>query len=174
ALVPGLMLAGLISQVIARSINTMNFYEEVLCQDGHDLEHLIPPRDLRSWQNLPISAIANFKPVIVTDRSEQSLGTLLEKHPYRQFPVVEDGVLVGVAPRAEITAALTEHRALRLEPAVLCRPSQSIRESQALLIQSITGTVAIADDASKLLGIVTLHDLLRAQLAMSERERSEG
>src|SRR4051794_5774673 len=170
ALVPGLMVAGLISQAIARSMNRMNFYEEVLCQDGHDLEHLIPPRDLRSWQNLPISAIANFKPVVVTDRSEQSLGRLLEQHPYRQFPVVEDGVLVGVAPRTEIAAALNEQRPFRLEAAVLCRPSQSIRESQTLLIQSTTGTVAIADDASKLLGIVTLHDLLRAQLSMSERE----
>ena len=86
---------------------------------------------------------------------------------------MEDGILIGVAPRAEIASALREHRSLRLEPAVLCQPSQSIRESQALLIQSTTGTVAIADDASKLLGIVTLHDLLRAQLAISEREGGE-
>ena len=171
ALVPGLMLAGLISQVIARAINHTNFYDEVLCQDGHDLNHLIPPRDLRSWQNLPISALANFKPVTIGDRSEQALSRLLEQHPYRRFPVLEDGHLTGVATRAEIEAALAEHRPLKLNAPVTCRPGQSIRESQAQLIQSSTGTLAITDDSeTKLLGIVTLHDLLRAQLAVADRE----
>src|SRR4051812_36058451 len=105
ALVPGLMLAGLISQVIARSLNHINFYEAVLCQDGHDLDHLIPPRDLRSWQNLPVSALANFKPVVVNDLSAPALSELLERHPYGRFPVVMDGELKGIAVRAEIAAA---------------------------------------------------------------------
>ena len=174
ALVPGLMLAGLISQLIARSIDRHNFYEAVLLQDGHNLEHLIPPRDLRSWVSLPISAIANFKPVTVTDCSEQALAHLLDQHPYRHFPVLENGELVGIAPRTEIAAALATHRPLKLEPAVSCQPAQSIRDSQALLIQSSTGTVTIVDDGKKLLGIVTLHDLLRAQMAMAEREGSRG
>ena len=69
ALVPGLMLAGLVSQAIARPLNKLNFYDEILSQDGHDMEHLVPPRDLRSWQNLPISAIANFSPVVIEDFS---------------------------------------------------------------------------------------------------------
>lgn len=173
ALVPGLMLAGLISQVIARAINHTNFYDQVLCQDGHDLNHLIPPRDLRSWQNLPISALANFKPVTISDRSEQALARLLQQHPYRRFPVLEDGHLTGVATRAEIEAALAEHRPLKLNAPVTCRPGQSIRESQAQLIQSSTGTLVITDDSeTRLLGIVTLHDLLRAQLAVAEREGS--
>ncbi|MEO8352629.1 MAG: chloride channel protein [Chthoniobacteraceae bacterium] len=172
ALVPGLMLAGLISQVIARSMHHMNFYEEVLCQDGHDLDHLIPPRDLRSWQNLPVSALANFKPIVVNDLSVQALSQLLERHPYGRFPVVTDGELKGVALRAEIAAAAATQRPLKFEPAVTCRPEQSIRESQTLLIQSSTGTVAVTDDSNRLLGIITLHDLLRTQLAVSEREGS--
>src|SRR5208282_1482629 len=70
ALVPGLMVAGLVSQVIARAINPVNFYEEALVQDGHQMEHLVPPRDLRSWHNLPISAVATFKPVVLSDMGE--------------------------------------------------------------------------------------------------------
>jgi CIC family chloride channel protein len=170
ALVPGLMLAGLISQVIARSMNHINFYEAVLCQDGHDLDHLIPPRDLRSWQNLPVSALANFKPVVVSDPSAPALAEVLERHPYGRFPVVMDGQLKGIAVRAEIAAASASGQPLKFDPAVTCRPGQSIRESQALLIQSTTGTVAITDESNKLLGIVTLHDLLRAQLGVAERE----
>jgi len=175
ALVPGLMLAGLISQVIARSIHHINFYDEILCQDGHNLDHLIPPRDLRSWQNLPISALANFKPVVASDLSAKALSELLEQHPYRHFPVMDDGRLKGIASRAEIAAALKEQRQLNVKEAVTCRPHQSIRESQAQLIQSATGTLVITDESeSKLLGIMTLHDLVRAQLAVAEREGGSG
>jgi CIC family chloride channel protein len=170
ALVPGLMLAGLISQLIARSLNHMNFYEAVLCQDGHDLDHLIPPRDLRSWQNLPVSALANFKPVVVNDLSTPALSELLERHPYGRFPVVMDGELKGIVVRAEIAAATASGRPVKFEPAVTCRPGQSIRESQALLIQSSTGLLTITDESNKLLGVITLHDLLRTQLDVAERE----
>ncbi len=171
ALVPGLMLAGLISQVIARSINRANFYDETLVQDGHDLDHLIPPRDLRSWQNLPISVLTNFKPAVVADVSTKALREILERHPYRHFPVVEDGELKGVVSRNEIASAAAEQRSLKLEPATTCQPGQSIRDSQTKLIQSTTGTIAITNDSGrKLLGIVTLHDLLRAQMAVAERE----
>jgi len=173
ALVPGLMLAGLISQVIARSVNRINFYDAILCQDGHDLDHLIPPRDLRSWQNLPISALANFNPIVASDLSATALSELLGRHPYRHFPVVENGELKGIAGRQEIAQALTELRQPKLEPAMTCQPGQSIRESQTRLIQSATGTLAITDESGrKLLGIVTLHDLLRAQLGVAEREES--
>jgi CIC family chloride channel protein len=173
ALVPGLMLAGLISQVIARSINRANFYDATLLQDGHDLKHLIPPRDLRSWQNLPISALANFKPIVASDLLEQTLAKLME-YPYRHFPVIDDGLLKGIAARTEIAAALAEHREPKLEPAVTCEAGQSIRESQMRLIQSSTGTLIITDDSgNKLLGIVTLHDLLRAQMSVAEREGAD-
>ncbi|MFL6589921.1 MAG: chloride channel protein [Chthoniobacterales bacterium] len=174
ALVPGLMLAGLISQMIARSLNRINFYEAVLCQDGHDLDHLIPPRDLRSWQNLPISALANFKPIVVNDLSQPALSALLERYPYGRFPVVLDGELKGIALRAEmVAAAAASGDSLKFEPPMTCRPGQSIRESQALLIQSTTGAIAITDESNKLLGIVTLHDLLRTQLGVAEREEGE-
>jgi CIC family chloride channel protein len=175
ALVPGLMLAGLISQVIARSVHHINFYDEILCQDGHNLDHLIPPRDLRSWQNLPISALANFKPVVAKDRSAEALSELLDRHPYRHFPVTEDGELKGIASRQEIAAAIAERREPKVDPPMTCQPGQSIRESQARLIQSSTGTLAITDESGrKLLGIVTLHDLLRAQMAVAEREGGSG
>jgi CIC family chloride channel protein len=150
-----------------------NFYDEVLLQDGHKLQHLIPPRDLRSWQSLPVSAIANFEPVAIEDTSEAALRALLDKHPYRNFPVVENGEIKGIAPRREIESGLAEHRPLRLEPVHKCAPNESIRDSQRELIESPTNTLAITrDEDGKLLGFLTLHDLLRAQVSMSERERS--
>ncbi len=175
AVVPGLMLAGLVSQALARAVERHNFYDEVLAQDGHQMQHVIPPRDLRSWHNLPISAITNFTPVVVTDRSEAALRALLDHHPYRHFPVLENGAIAGMATRREIEAALADHRPLKLEPAFSCRPVDSIRASQSSLVESPTNTVVVTDGTGgsdgKLLGIVTLHDVLRAQVALAEQER---
>jgi signal-transduction protein with cAMP-binding, CBS, and nucleotidyltransferase domain len=87
-----------------------------------------------------------------------------------RFPVVLAGVLKGIAAPAEIAAATASGQPLKFEPAMTCRPGQSIRESQALLIQSTTGAIVVTDESNKLLGIVTLHDLLRAQLGVAERD----
>jgi len=52
-----------------------------------------------------------------------------------------------------------------------CRPGDTIRECQGLLIESPTATLVLTDKPDgKVLGIVTLHDILRAQVAMSDRE----
>ena len=171
ALVPGLMLAGLVGQVIARAINPVNFYEEALEQDGHQMEHLVPPRDLRSWHSLPISAIATFKPIVISDLEEATLKEILAGHPYRHFPVVNDDHLRGVASRSEIEAAIAANRPVKVEAARTCRPAETIRDCQSLLIESQTETLVLSDkEDGKVLGIVTLHDILRAQVAMSDRE----
>ena len=120
---------------------------------------------------MPISAIANFKPVVIEDLSEAALKTLLEQHPYRHFPVVENGRLRGIAARTEIEEAVFEHRPVKLEIAHTGRPSDSIRDSQNTFIESSTGTVVLTDKADGVvLAVVTLHDILRAQVSMSERE----
>jgi len=173
-LVPGLMLAGLISQVIARRMNQTNFYETVLLQDGHRLEQFMPPRDLRSWQNLPISAIAQFNPVVIEDLSEVGLKAILELHPYRYFPIVESGQLKGIVGRREVEVSLSEHRPLRVDPAISCPPGQIIREMQHHFIEETSGFIVLSDAPNgRVLGVVTLHDILGAQLAMSERVNSE-
>jgi CIC family chloride channel protein len=171
ALVPGLMLAGLVSQVIARAINPVSFYDATLLQDGHQMEHLVPPRDLQSWHNLPISAIATFKPVAITDLVEPALTEILASHPYRVFPVVINDQLRGMAIRKEIESAISEHRPVKLESVSTCPPGNTIRDSQNLLIESQTATLILSDKPDgKVLGIVTLHDVLRAQVSMSDRE----
>lgn len=171
ALVPGLMIAALVSQFVARRCNHENFYEAVLAQDGHEMAHVVPPRDLRSWQNLPISAIAQFQPVIVTSLDEASVMTVLEKSPYQRFPVAEHGNLDGILVRADFDRARVQQRQVRLLPAVTAKPSQTIRECQALLIESACGLIVITDPGEgRPLAVVTLHDLLRAQAAISERE----
>jgi len=40
-LVPGLLIAALVSQLVARRCNRENFYETVLTEDGHEMDHVI-------------------------------------------------------------------------------------------------------------------------------------
>lgn len=171
ALVPGLMLAGLVSQVIARRLNHGNFYEEVLVQDGHRLEHVIPPRDLRSWHDLPVSVIACFSPVVIDNQSASVMARLLAEHPYRHFPVVAGDRLLGIATREEIERGISSHHPMKLETTITCQPGDSILQVQNHFMESGTGMVVLINGKEgKLLGIVTLHDLLRAQISRSERE----
>ena len=159
ALVPVLMIGALVSQAISRKMNRENFYDALLTQDGHHIEHVRPPRDLQSWQQFPVSAIANFRPVIIHDLAPAKLQDFLKSHPYQRFPVVQGDKLTGILTRREAEAALRENRAPKLENATTCLPHQTVRKLQGLLVESpINFVVLVDDDGGKILGIITLHD----------------
>lgn len=173
SLLPGLMVAVLISQLIARVLNGTNFYEQALLDDGHEMEQLIPPRDLRGWQNLPISAVAQFKPVVVDGLEEEGIREVLEKYSYGCYPLLEQGRIRGVVSRWQLEAWLAGERGWEVQPPVVCLPGDSIRDVQSELIQCDHGLLILSDaSGEKVLGVVTLHDLLRAQMSVSEREGS--
>ena len=163
ALVPVLMIGALVSQAISRRMNRENFYDALLTQDGHHIEHVRPPRDLQSWQQFPVSAIANFRPVIVRDPAK--VPEILKTHPYQRFPMLSGDKLIGILTRREAEVALRENRPPRLETPATCLPGQTVRELQVLLVESPSNFVVLLDeDGGKVLGIVTLHDLLRAEV----------
>lgn len=165
SLVLPLMLGALVSQAISRRLIKANFYDAVLEQDGHHLTRIIPPRDLESWQQLPASTIANFHPVSLADLSRETLEAAFSAHPYANYPVVEDGQLRGIVTRADIERALLSNETIEMEPAVTAAPNESVRSIQARIIESGTGMIVLCDDKQKMIGVVTLHDMLRAQMA---------
>lgn len=170
SLVPALMLAALVSQAISRRLCRHNFYDTILQHDGHEIERHIPPRDLRSWQHLPVSTIANFRPFVLETLDPELLAAALKARPFRCFPVIQDAKIKGVLLRDEMAAAVAAGRAPRLEMAVRVAPTDSIRKVQTQLIESSSGVVLLTDGPDeRLLGIVTLHDLLRAELSAAER-----
>jgi CIC family chloride channel protein len=167
-LVPALMLGALLSQAISRRMLKHSFYDELLRQDGVNLEQVQPPRDLRSWQQLPASAIANFEPVIARSLTAADIAKLLKESPFARFPVVDGERLVGILDREEAHRALKEGGAPRLLPAVSVLPHHSVENLQTKLIESDVGIVVLVDQPNgKVLGLVTLHDVLRAQTAMT-------
>ncbi len=78
ALVPGLMIAVIIAKIVCRLAGDLNFYDALLVNDGHELIKIRPPVDIRAWQNLPVSAIANHRPVIVDSLDRDSLREVVE------------------------------------------------------------------------------------------------
>lgn len=174
ALVPALMLGALVSQTISRRMNRRNFYETLLDQDGHRIEHLRPPRDLRSWQQLPVSAITNFQVALIDDLRRETVNSVLRQHPYQRFPIVQSGGLMGILTRPEAEAFVAGGPPPKMEPVKTCSRSQSIRDLQRLLIESTTQFVVVVDDQSgKVVGVVTLHDLLRAEESMAQHTQEE-
>ena len=169
SLVPALMIGAIVSQAISRRFNRENFYDALLEQDGQIIERIRPPRDLQSWQETPLTALVKSRPVAAEHASPDALRQLLKSQPYERFPILKDGLPVGVLTRSEATAALAANREARLEPVTTCRSDQTVGELQKLLIHSPTNFVVVTDGEGKMAGVITLHDLLRAEL-----ERSGG
>lgn len=170
SLVPPLMLAALFSQAISRRMLKHNFYDALLVQDGHEVERFSPPRDLREWQGQPLSHLANPKLVVASSLDPKQLRQLLVNHPYAHFPVVMAGTVLGVIHRDEVNRALREMRPPAMHEATVCKPDLTLREAQMKLIESPTGVVLLQETPDgPLLGILTLHDLLRAQQAADEQ-----
>jgi chloride channel protein, CIC family len=171
SLVPALMLGALVSQALSRRLNHHSFYEEILVQDGHRLEHVVPPRDLQAWQQLSISTVATLRPVVIEDCSPGGLQQVLRAHPYQRFPVINKEKPIGILTRKEAEAALAEKRLPKFDPVITCLPTQTIRELQGKLIESTSLLIVVVDGPEGgVLGVVTLHDLLRAEVAMAKEE----
>ncbi len=163
-LVPALMLGALVSQAVTRSLTSENFYDALLIQDGHRIDHVRPPRDLQSWQQLPVSLIMTQKPAVLTDLTPTAIQEATKAHPYDRFPVMRNGALAGILTRREALAAVAASRLPTFESATTCRPDQTILELQNLLIESTTQFVVVKDRDGEVKGVITLHDLLRAQV----------
>ena len=125
------------------------------------------PLDLQGWQNLPVSAIANPRPVVVTDLSPAALTAVVDRHPYAHFPVVREGCLIGVVSRADVLAAGSAGGDPVVHRALTCHPDQTVREIGDKFIESPANILVVVDrDREAVVGIVTLHDLIRAQAAI--------
>jgi chloride channel protein, CIC family len=168
ALVPALMLGAIVSQSISRKMNDENFYDALLVQDGHRIEKIRPPRDLQSWQQSLVAGILTDRPVFIAGLAPAVIQQTLKAYPYERFPVVQDGKPTGILTRKEAQAALAEKRPPKLDPVTSCRADQTIRELQTLLINSTTQFVVVLDDNGALQGVITLHDLLRAEVQKAE------
>ncbi|HAK95435.1 MAG TPA: chloride channel protein [Planctomycetes bacterium] len=170
AMLPALMLGVLISQALARRLGAMNFYDAILDQDGHELVKIRPPRDMESWQNLPVATIANPRPIVLRSLAPEDVRAVLDRYPYQRFPVVDQmGRVRGVATRAALVAARAAGREPELEAAIVCSRERSIKEASARIIDSVSNIVVVEDpESGAVAGVLTVHDLMRAQASLTD------
>jgi CBS domain containing-hemolysin-like protein len=116
-----------------------------------------------------VSQLANLKPVVTDSLETKNIQTLLQNHPFAQFPVRLNGKISGLLTREEATRALRENRSPHLVPATFCSPDLNVHAAQTKLIESASGFLLLQNQPDgPLEGIVTLHDLLRTQQAAAE------
>lgn len=178
SLVPVLMLGAFISVWVSRHFIRDNFYDAVLAQDGHHVERIMPVRSLRSWMELPVARIVTSKPVAITDLAPGALREALARHPFERFPVILGERLAGILTRAEGEDALADGREPRLEPPVVCTAEMRIRDVESLLIESPSHVVIIVDGSGetagrRMIGLLTLHDILRAEILHAREQETE-
>jgi CIC family chloride channel protein len=169
SMVPALMFCSIVSQAITRLGGRHNFYDALLLQDGHELIRIKPPRDLESWQKLPVSEIARTRPVVLPGLERSTIQRFLDSYPYQRFPVIVRDKVLGIVNRQELKSSIAQGSVPRLMPPVLCSPEVSVREVGKMLMESASGLVLIRDlSTGEVIAVVTLHDLLRTQAALSE------
>ena len=183
ALVPALLVGALISQAISRGLVAHNFYEQALIDDGQLARTFMPPRDLRSWRQYPVSAIANFQPVVLASAdlaTAAALETALAAHAsYERFPVAADPAADRPAPGLLLRTEARRALEVGLMPPPVretptCQREETIGTAQARLIESHDGMVLILDrpEDGTVVGLLTLHDLLRAQDTLAQQADS--
>lgn len=164
SLIPALLVAGILSQALCRWLQPVGFYEQALQDDGHMLNTVIPPRDFREWASYPVSAIANYHPLVLSDLEQKSIENALEKFPYMRFVYQVDEQPPGIILREDMILAVKHLRTVPIHANPTCLRTDSIAHVQRELVDSIHGIVLVLErDAGRVAGLVTLHDLLRAQ-----------
>ncbi|MBI3885226.1 MAG: CBS domain-containing protein, partial [Opitutae bacterium] len=105
-------------------------------------------------------------PLAVRDLAPEALENFLATNSHDRFPVVADERLRGVLHRREALAALAARRPPALETAVACSPAASLRTVADLIVGSPSGLLVLQNEVGpegRVIGVVTLHDILRAQ-----------
>ncbi len=168
SIVPALMLATLVSQAVSRRFAAANMYDELLKQDGHELEHPARVHARTSWEHVPVTAIASMKPVLVSDPSPAESRRILAKYPYLRFPLIGDGSLEGLVTRQSLEKCASSGGPPGIVPASTCPESASVHDAAGMLIDASEGMLVIVGGDGGVLGVVTLHDLARAQVHAEE------
>jgi CIC family chloride channel protein len=171
SLVPLLMLSAIISQATSRWLCAENFYAQVLEDDGYHLDKHMGHRDFAHWNRARVSTFANFKPVLVSSLEAAAVQEVLDDSQHHTYPVCDEaGRILGVVGRDDLIRLVATGEEPNVHPATTASPDTTIGDIQRQLVEAPLNIVILIDESRRTaIGIFTLHDLLRAQLAESER-----
>jgi CIC family chloride channel protein len=173
-IVPALMLSTMISQVVAKRVNRHDMYEETMVQDGLNPDLVLPPRHFKRWREIPVSALASFKPVVATSLAPAALDELLKKAEHHFFPVQdENGRVYGVLPRREAELAVEGGHEPKLDPVHWISGKATVGLARKRMLGVGVDLLCVGDaEKGEVHGIMTLHDLLRGESVLEDDTES--
>lgn len=178
ALILPLMAGNMISYYLASRLLRVPLYNSLLLQDGVNLRKMPAYQGAKDYRNLPVSTIMTYDAVTAKAEltSAENLKAIARKH--HGYPVVDvAGKLLGVITHHEMQEFEAIGNASTLADIVAERriitltPDTSIRAAAAKLIKEdvLQAPVVSEKDDSKLIGVITLHDIARQQNTASEQ-----
>jgi len=181
SLILPLMTGNILAYLIACRLKAVPLYDALLLQDRVTLRKMPQYQGTQDYRNLPVSTIMTYELENVRAglTAERNLELVREhRHPHRDYPVVDaEGRLVGIVAHHELEEARQERpdapvgELVAGQKLVTVTPETSIRDvaNTLVLADVLQAPVVSKKDARHLLGIVTLHDIARAQNAINEQ-----
>jgi len=164
-----LMLAVVISTIVARGFNPETIYTTKVRRAGIDLSR---HEDVDVMRSITVAeAMTRGFPTVLPRMPVNELLVKASRTGHHGFPVVdEDGCLFGVVTLSDVeSATISESDELRVEDIatkspIVAYPDQSLYEALLKLGAKDVGRIPVVDrnDTTKLLGVLRRHDIIRA------------
>jgi CBS domain containing-hemolysin-like protein len=131
---------------------------------------VLPPRHFKRWTEIPVSALATFKPVIVRGTSSSAFAHAVESSPHVRFPVADsNGCILGTVTRRDAALAATTGADPVLDPPSWISAKATVGKARKQMLAGHGDFLCIGDPArGQLEGVLTLHDLLRGESVLEE------
>lgn len=182
SLILPLMVGNFVAYGISVKLRQIPIYDALLLQDGVSLKRLPAYRGEQDWRNLPVSTIMTHDCHTVDGGAdaETNLARIQESaFRHHGYPVTDgtgSHTLLGMVMLHELEELVqaNDRRLLREfvaeQKIIQIHPDDSIRDAANTLVVKdvLQAPVVSRKDPSKLLGIVTLHDIARQQNAIEE------
>lgn len=182
SLILPLMVGNFLAYVISSKLHPVPIYDALLLQDGISLKKLPAYRGSQDWRNLPVSTIMTHdcQTVFGTLSAQKNLEYIqnagIRHHAYPIVAEPDSQRLLGVITHKELeTVAASNNKQgmdqwIKDHDPIVIYPNDSIRDVADTLVTMdvLQAPVVSPKDNTKLLGIVTLHDIARQQNAIDD------
>jgi len=174
SLILPLMAGNILSWAIARQFRPVPIYDALLLDDGITLKRMSSYRGSKDYRNLPVSAIMSHD--VVSAKSTMMVEDVLkfirrlDVH-YKTYAVVDDqGMLDGIISCVALKDADPKGvvgELVKDQKIIFVHPKDTIRMAKKLMKDEKVERMAVVSalDDRRLLGIVTVRDILRQKSA---------
>jgi CBS domain-containing protein len=165
---------------IARHVRPVPIYEALLGQDDVHLPHRQQPR--HALDQIPIAeAMARDLVTLPAETTVAAAEQQIHAHPYASFPVLGPGQrFVGLVSEARLRRSLAEGMGEQpigplADRTTALRSDQPLIDAVVRMDQQETRQLAVVDraDPTRLVGLLTLSDIVRAQARIA-RDAAPG